>query len=103
AALERAPLKVLFQFGRTKQNSEPTIHKYGAGSGSDRAIVELPIALQIRTCVYLGSSGRYRSRFRICAAFVELYCRVHTKPNKCHAAPAEGNSRVKPYLVQIIC
>jgi hypothetical protein len=25
--------------------------------------------------------GRYRSRFRICATFVELYCLTHTKLN----------------------
>jgi len=50
---------------------ESTIHKYETGSGSDRTIAG---QIQVRIWNSISnqpSPGRYRSRLRICAAFVE--------------------------------
>ena len=70
-------------------------HKYGTGSCSDRIqallqstsngtnqLVYRANNLHVKVDISHRAPGRYSSRFRICAAFVELYCLTHTKPNQ---------------------
>jgi hypothetical protein len=69
---------------------ESTIHKYGTGSCSDRVQASLQSTsnvqinwfnrvnkFKLKLTISHRAPGRYSSRFRICAALVELYSLAH--------------------------
>jgi hypothetical protein len=70
------------------------LHKYGTGSCSDRVQASVQstsngqinwfiesTTVKSKLSISHRAPGRYSSRFRICAEFVELYCLTHTKPS----------------------